>query len=36
MYDGNGKYTFINVSIWECVKFWLFTKLTGSDIDNTK
>jgi len=33
MYDGNKKYTFINVSIWECIKFWLMTKLSGTDLD---
>ncbi len=34
MYDGEGRYTFLNASIWECIKFWLLTKLSGSDLDN--
>ena len=33
LYDGNKKYTFINATFWECVKFWLMTKLSGSDLD---
>jgi len=33
MYDGNKKYTFINAGIWECIKFWLLTKLSGGDLD---
>ena len=36
MYDGDGRYTFLNATIWECIKYWLFTKLTGSDIDDTE
>ena len=36
MYDGSGRYTFHNASIWECFKFWLMTKLSGSDIDDTE
>ena len=22
MYDGDKRYTFLNATIWECVKFW--------------
>jgi len=33
MYDGNNKYTFLNATIWECIKFWLMTKLSGTDLD---
>ncbi len=32
MYDGDKRYTFIHVTIWECIKYWLITKLTGTDI----
>ena len=27
MYDGENCYTFIHVTIWECVRFWLMTKI---------
>jgi len=27
MYDGENHYTFIHVTIWECIKFWLITKI---------
>ena len=27
MYYGNDKYTFINSTIWDCIKFWIKTKL---------
>ena len=33
MYDGEKKYTFLNVTIWDCLKFWLITKLSGTDLD---
>ncbi len=36
MYDGNGRYTFLNATIWECIKYWMVTKLTGSDLDKDK
>jgi len=26
-YSGNGKYTFINSTIWDCIKFWIKKKL---------
>ena len=32
MYDGNQRYTFLNVTIWECLRFWLQNKLGGEDI----
>ena len=32
MYDGNGKYTFLNATIWECIRFWIENKLGGGDI----
>ena len=32
-YDGNKRYTFINTTIWECIRFWLMTKLTGTDLE---
>ena len=31
VYDGNGKFSFVNVTIWQCIKFWLITKLTGGE-----
>lgn len=31
MYDGDGRYTFLNATIWECIKYWIITKLSGSD-----
>ena len=36
MYDGDGRYTFLNATMWECVKFWVVTKLTGSDTEKDK
>jgi len=33
LYDSNKRYTFLNATIWECIKFWLITKLTGTDLD---
>ena len=33
MYDGDGRYTFLNASMWECIKYWMITKLTGTDLD---
>ena len=36
-YHGNGKYSFVNATIWQCIKFWIITKLTGgikSDEEN--
>ena len=33
MYDGDGKYTFLNATIWECLVFWIQNKLGGGDID---
>tara|TARA_Y100001963_G_C6632770_1_gene377069 strand:+ start:297 stop:458 length:162 start_codon:yes stop_codon:yes gene_type:complete len=33
VYDGNGKYSFVNATIWQCIKFWLITKLTGTDLE---
>jgi len=37
LYSGNGKYSFVNATIWQCIKFWIITKLTGgikSDDEN--
>ena len=34
MYDGDKRYTFLNATIWECIKFWLLTKLSGGDLDD--
>ena len=31
IHDGSGRFTFVNVTIWQCIKFWLITKLTGGD-----
>tara|TARA_B100001123_G_C15081275_1_gene935750 strand:- start:257 stop:409 length:153 start_codon:yes stop_codon:yes gene_type:complete len=31
VYDGNGRFSFVNATIWQCIKFWLLTKLTGGD-----
>ena len=28
-YHGNNKFSFVNVTIWQCIKFWITTKLTG-------
>ena len=30
-YNGNGKFSFVNATIWQCIKFWLITKLTGGE-----
>ena len=27
IYHVNNKYTFINSTIWDCIKFWIKTKL---------
>ena len=29
IHDGNGRFSFVNATIWQCIKFWLVTKLTG-------
>tara|TARA_Y100001938_G_C7843159_1_gene307107 strand:- start:92 stop:232 length:141 start_codon:yes stop_codon:yes gene_type:complete len=29
LYNGDGKYTFLNVTMWDVFKFWIITKLTG-------
>ena len=29
VYDGNNKFSFVNATIWQCIKFWIMTKLTG-------
>ena len=31
LYEGSRKFTFINATIFQCIKFWLITKLTGGD-----
>ena len=31
VYSGDGKYSFVNATIWQCIKFWIITKLTGGD-----
>ena len=28
-YHGNDKFSFVNATIWQCIKFWIMTKLTG-------
>ena len=28
-YHGNGKFSFVNATIWQIIKFWIMTKLTG-------
>ena len=28
-YHGNNKFSFVNATIWQCIKFWIITKLTG-------
>lgn len=28
-YNGNNKFSFVNATIWQCIKFWIITKLTG-------
>lgn len=30
-YHGEGKFSFVNVTIWQCIKFWMVIKLTGGD-----
>ena len=30
-YHGNNKFSFVNVTIWQCIKFWIITKLTGGE-----
>ena len=29
VYNGNNKFSFVNATIWQCIKFWITTKLTG-------
>ena len=29
IHDGNGRFSFVNVTIWQCIRFWIITKLTG-------
>ena len=31
VYDGNNRFSFVNATIWQCIKFWIVTKLTGGD-----
>jgi len=31
VYNGNGKFSFVNATIWQCIRFWMITKLTGGD-----
>ena len=31
IHDGNGRFSFVNATIWQCIKFWMVTKLTGGD-----
>ena len=31
VYDGNNTFSFVNATIWQCIKFWMLTKLTGGD-----
>ena len=31
VYNGNNKFSFVNATIWQCIKFWITTKLTGGD-----
>tara|TARA_R110000824_G_scaffold60492_4_gene161665 strand:+ start:340 stop:504 length:165 start_codon:yes stop_codon:yes gene_type:complete len=33
MYDGKRRYTFLNASIWECLRFWIWNKLGGGDVE---
>ena len=35
VYDGNNRFSFVNATIWQCIKFWLITKLTGG-VESTK
>ena len=30
-YDGDNRFSFVNATIWQCIKFWLITKLTGGE-----
>ena len=36
IYDGNNRFSFVNATIWQCIKFWLITKLTGGIKSNKK
>ena len=29
VYNGNNKFSFVNATIWQCIKFSFITKLTG-------
>ena len=29
IYEGSGKFTFIHTTIFQCIKFWFITNLTG-------
>ena len=31
VHHGNDNYSFVNVAIWQCIKFWIITKLTGGE-----
>jgi hypothetical protein len=36
VYDGNNRFSFVNATIWQCIKFWIITKLTGGVKPKTK
>ena len=29
VYNGHNKFSFVNATIWQCIKFWAMTKFTG-------
>ena len=31
VYDGNNRFSFVGATIWQCIKFWFITKLTGGE-----
>ena len=31
VYDGNNRFSFVGATIWQCIKFWMVTKLTGGE-----
>ena len=31
VYNGNNKFSFVGATLWQIIKFWIITKLTGGE-----
>ena len=31
VYDGNNRFSFVGATLWQIIKFWIITKLTGGE-----